>query len=816
MESPIFSCRMDDIRPIMWYGREVYTQYEQIHALVASRLGADVAALFTKPVVSDEAARTGGKSVWLSASLVNPVPLTSLAEAERAPYEATLASLLDSIVSLSRELRESDDRDRRQIGEVLQLAVEVPGLAWVMVEKGRIALACWGFHASTPEQARFRLIKALNRPAAPASDAKAITPEPPSPSPSVSLPPPRRRVWALGAGALALACIVTVAVFLVWSASPPMLPTHPGLSPANPDFIARDAQDPLGRRVVTNRLLVTLKDGVEPAAFMQRLQKPLAGHGGRFVGYRPEIGVVQVECAADAIGTAVKGLFQADPDVEGVSPEAVTGSPAAGAAPTGLKNWGLDFIGAPAAWRRTTGAKTTLIAIVDLGFAATHPDLAGGTQYTYRSVTGTAALGNADAGRGHGTHVAGIAGAMLDKAAGIGGVCLDCGLMLVDVADDHGNMSSSAIMDGVESAIRRGARVINLSLGTDFGNKFAGLSMPELLAKVPEVVAATRAEGIMWERLYRRAESANTLLVTAAGNENIPMELDPMKRSTLPLYVGALAPDGSRASFSNFGPGVTVSAPGVDIVSTLPAAGFGSMSGTSMAAPFVTGAAGLIVSLAPTLKPADLRRLLRDTGRPVGVGRDGPSVGPAINIASALAQVAGPSPSPEPLPSGPSVRCDCDEAMRRISDLERRVAELERTAKDRAGAPPPQEKLTLPDQPTQDLTFAEGLWRASKNLVRRRDRQTIQLVFDIRRDGSGRITYEEPEGTCSASLTLTFNNQELLLLQQTDAPCTDRHSSYERYQFACVADGHRSAKCTARDLGGTNVGLVDFFMERER
>jgi serine protease len=815
----------------MWYGHEIYTKYDQIYKIVSGHLGQEAAELFSRPVITDEALQLRTKALWLSSILANPQPLVAVGERERAAYETKLAALLDAITSLGRTLRESSDREQKQIGEVLQLAVEVPGLESVLVDNGRIALVCWGFHASNPEQARFRLLKALTRSAAqpPPPQPVAAAQSQPGAMPALAAPRTLRRpLWMLGGLAIAGVAVVMVA-FLLWTPRA-SLPSSPGFSPADPARIMRYDQDPLGRRIVINRLLVTLKDGIGAAAFMRRLQASSAADGIRFVGYRPEIGVVQVEFEVGRI-ESVKALFQADPDVDGVAHEAVADGQTQASLPPGgteFKNWGLDYIGAPAAWRATAGVQATLVAIVDTGFAPAHPDLANRTQATYRSITGTATLGPSRTGGGHGTHVAGIAGAASDTAAGTSGVCPGCGLMLVDAADDQGNLAFSAIIDGIESATNRGARIINLSLGTDSKDKFRGMTQAQLQSLVPPIVKATRGDALIWDRVYGRAEQAKALIVVAAGNDNAPMELDPMKRSSLPLYVGALDRNGRRAAFSNFGAEVGVSAPGVDIYSTLPDTGFGSMNGTSMAAPFVAGAAGLLLTAAPGLSPAELRRVLKETGRAVQPDGDGQRVGPAIDVAKAIAQVAPAAPSPPTPPTPPPVTapkpspavCSCEETARKLGELERRLAEMERRA---AAAPPPasvpakpQEKLTIPDQPTTDLRFAEGRWRASENLVRSNDQQAIQLVFEIQSDGAGRITYEEPGSTCPAPLTLSFKNRELSILQQTDAPCSTGKSRYERYQFVCVADSQHSAKCTAKDLSGTSTTLVDFFMERER
>lgn len=255
----------------------------------------------------------------------------------------------------------------------------------------------------------------------------------------------------------------------------------------------------------------------------------------------------------------------------------------------------IRMIYANLAWRFSMGAGAR-VAIVDTGISP-HPDLAirGGVSY----VPG---VGSWRDDHGHGTHVAGITAALLN-GRGIVGVAPRARVYAVKVLDRTGRGRLSSILNGLMWCYARHMHVVNLSLGSPFSSH------------------DPRQYNTAYERVGRILRSRGILLVAAAGNDRMRPVGNPAR---CPSYMAVSAIDFRRrfAPFSNIGPQVEICAPGVQILSTVPA-GYRRMSGTSMAAPHVTGAGALVKGRYPTLHGDVVRRRLiqtaLDLGRP---GRD--------------------------------------------------------------------------------------------------------------------------------------------------------------------------------------------------
>jgi subtilisin family serine protease len=243
------------------------------------------------------------------------------------------------------------------------------------------------------------------------------------------------------------------------------------------------------------------------------------------------------------------------------------------------QQWALNAIMLPDAWQTADGDKT-VIAVVDTGADLKHPDLVD------RLVDGHDFVDNDDDPtdeNGHGTHVSGIAAAATDNGIGIAGGAPGAKIMPVRVLGADGSGSDANITKGILWAANHGADVINLSLGE------SGL-MARLLkgGVLNQAIAAAHAKG--------------AVVVAAAGNDGTALQ--PYKPQTPVLVVGASGPAGKPADFSNFGAQQAVTAPGVKILSTLPTyrtketekntSGYGTLDGTSMAAPYVSAVAALL------------------------------------------------------------------------------------------------------------------------------------------------------------------------------------------------------------------------------
>ena len=256
--------------------------------------------------------------------------------------------------------------------------------------------------------------------------------------------------------------------------------------------------------------------------------------------------------------------------------------------------WALADIAAPRAWDLAPSAKGVVVAVVDSGVQLDHPDLKGALWTNEREVAGN---GLDDDGNGfvddvhgwdfvdgdndpspggtsefdnHGTHVAGIIGATSNNGVGISGIAPNVQIMPVRVMDGKSGRTDT-IADGIDYAVKNGADVINLSLGGAYSRL-----MDEAIA---------------------RAWKAGVVVVAAAGNDGGSAASFPASsRVAGVLGVGATDSQDALASFSNFGPGVDLTAPGVDILSTFGPSSYKLMSGTSMAAPQVSGAMALRIA----------------------------------------------------------------------------------------------------------------------------------------------------------------------------------------------------------------------------
>lgn len=272
--------------------------------------------------------------------------------------------------------------------------------------------------------------------------------------------------------------------------------------------------------------------------------------------------------------------------------------------------WGVNRINAPQAWPVSKGAGVR-VAVLDTGIDPTHPDLAGNVAGGINLVT---AGGRTSDDHGHGTHVAGTIAA-LDNTWGVVGVAPRASLYSVKVLDRQGSGYLSSIVKGLEWCIQNRIQVVNMSFGTDEGNE-------------------TFAEAI------RAAYQAGLAVVASAGNSGPGANtVSYPARYPETIAVAACSSAGRVAPFSSRGAEVDVTAPGVDIYSTRIGGGYTTLSGTSMAAPHVTGLSALLLMANPALSPPAVRSAITsNAARLVGDGPEAQGVG-LIDAAKAVAAV---------------------------------------------------------------------------------------------------------------------------------------------------------------------------------
>jgi subtilisin family serine protease len=239
------------------------------------------------------------------------------------------------------------------------------------------------------------------------------------------------------------------------------------------------------------------------------------------------------------------------------------------------KQWFLPHIGADKAWEAEKGSGDVVVAVLDTGVDRSHPDLAGRVLAGYDFVGNDS---NTADNHGHGTHVAGIIAASGEDGAGVAGVAWRVKVLPVKVLDDSGGGKYSDVIAGVRYAADNGAAVVNLSLG-----------------------GGTRSQALQEAVDYARSRGA--IVVAAAGNDALTSLSYPAACDGV-IGVGAADEEDRPASFSNRGEGLDLVAPGVSIYSDSPGGGYEYMSGTSMAAPQVSGAFALLFSHEPGLAVA--------------------------------------------------------------------------------------------------------------------------------------------------------------------------------------------------------------------
>jgi subtilisin family serine protease len=273
------------------------------------------------------------------------------------------------------------------------------------------------------------------------------------------------------------------------------------------------------------------------------------------------------------------------------------------------KSWYLKAINAPKAWDITKGSDKITIAIVDNGFTLKHPEIKNKVVMPYNVWTHSKEIFSQKVD--HGTHVAGTALAEMDNQLGLSGIAPKSAFMPIQVANRQGLMTTTSILDGVLYALYQGADVINVSLGMKFTGPLSKSAQQNMQNN------RFKEEERLWNKVMQISQKHNAIVVVAAGNENILAGVNPMSRPKNFIVVAAVdknSRDIEKAKFSNYGEYSTVSAPGVDIYSSVGNDSYQMMKGTSMAAPIITGAIALMKSLKPGITAEQIACVFKSTG----------------------------------------------------------------------------------------------------------------------------------------------------------------------------------------------------------
>jgi thermitase len=451
------------------------------------------------------------------------------------------------------------------------------------------------------------------------------------------------------------------------------------------------AQAPNGNRVVAGQILVKFTPGTNG-------QAKAAAHrqgGGRVQSEIAETGLQLVAVpAGDETGAINRyrrnpNVMYAEPNFIRSIPEPVSGStptnhvPGTEAIPGdhmfkeqwALHNTGQQFYcpipawpdfcfyagtpdadtDAPEAWAISTGNAIT-VAVIDTGIDYTHPDLAGNYAGGIDYVTPD---GDPMDDHGHGTHVSGTIAAAMNNLTGdpaqeegVVGVAPFARIRAYKVCDANGSCSDFAIQQAIVQAVADGAKVINMSLG-----------------------GAERSQGL--DDAVQFAWNAGLVIVAGAGNDGNTNLFYPAAFDHV-ISVGAFDEDHRRATFSNYGDWVDISAPGNVILSTYPMDAcapstepgdigcYNWLSGTSMATPHVSGAAALVWSRGDVTSNQQVVDILLNSADPQGVDPvrlDSWTIHGGLNLHDAMAGWISPPTLPrvtvsagpiKPLEAGPT------------------------------------------------------------------------------------------------------------------------------------------------------------------
>ncbi|GEM_PF-1076757 len=261
------------------------------------------------------------------------------------------------------------------------------------------------------------------------------------------------------------------------------------------------------------------------------------------------------------------------------------------------EQWGLQNINAPSAWATlgdTSDLDEVVVAVIDTGLDIEHEDLKDRVVAGYDFIDMDEDPSPGPYNEEHASHVAGIIAASTDNGIGVAGTAGTAPVKIMPLRVlEAGYGDDFTIAQAINYAADNGAKVINMSLG-GYGDS-------------PVLTEACNY-----------AFSKNVVVVAAAGNSS--MDAENFSPASIPGVITVAATDieNSLAYFSNYGSTVEISAPGVNVLSTLPGNIYEAYDGTSMATPFVAAACALLISKNPSLSIIEVEQYLTDSALDLG------------------------------------------------------------------------------------------------------------------------------------------------------------------------------------------------------
>lgn len=394
---------------------------------------------------------------------------------------------------------------------------------------------------------------------------------------------------------------------------------------------AADDDDDDGGESVSRQVVVSFKPGTGVAAFNRKFQtrtlQKLPGGDDLYL-LKTRKGVNPARLAARMRNDS--RVLYAEPNFRAGSPEGSgrhRGRP--GGTPTPSPDaaryrdqYAVGSLNLAEAHATSTG-ENTVVAVIDTGVQADHPELAGKMTAGYDFVDMDATPGDVGDGRdndfdgeademvGHGTHVAGI----------VALAAPDAKIMPVRALDTEGRGTTFGIARAIRFATNNGADVVNLSLGSSQDTELLG----DLIGDDDD-------------------DAGPTVFVAAAGNDDNAAQQFPAAEDGA-IAVASVDGEKKKSVFSNYGGWVTVAAPGTGIYAPFPTGRYAAWSGTSMATPFVAGQAALIKSARPTADAGCVKGFIGGTADPLAISDPtyGASLGGHTDFVESLDRASDPA-----------------------------------------------------------------------------------------------------------------------------------------------------------------------------
>jgi subtilisin family serine protease len=843
----IYKESIENYDNVILHGQAIWRYYAPLTDYIKANLGELEADLFAEPMISDGAIRGNAQALWGSSTLSKESQvLTSLSSKEQQKYYSILYNKLEKLEAFSKKLIQSGKPDDVQVGELIKGAVQIPDLEHVLVEGDEVVLVAWGFtHAdkgapfnlkSTLELSPTLLtsyteedIETIDEDLVPVveqekknedentikensekeleqhdkeskfieednekeleqhDNKKDIIEEDNKENISRGNGQNKRNWfkdnsrWLL----LLLILLLIILYYLFNKKEQPVLPEQPNIIiPIDTTKIISDP-DSL-KKIISNRLNIALigtNNSIQK--FAKVFKSVYQDDNYKIIYYDTFTYRLQIQVPENLLIKTKDELPSKLPGFEMLiwhesvfERKTVPKDPGFGEV---QKTWQYDVTQTYDAWDITQGDSNLIIAIIDDGFDLAHPELQDRIYKPWNVLTHSSNV-NTGLNSKHGTHVAGIALASMNNGHGIAGVAPNCKLMPVQVGDYHGRLSSTAIIDGVLYAIRNGAKVINLSLGLKMDSRVPALS-PQLQEEAIHQVYLEEEK--FWTQLFKIAHDKNISVVLAGGNQNIMIGIDPMQRSPYTINVSAITPQLNKASFSNYGKYSTISAPGVQIYSSIPKNAYDYYDGTSMAAPMVAGAVALLRSVNPVLQTKEIVDILQSTG--ASINQSDGYVGNLMQLGVAL-NVSNKN-------RGQMPKVDCPEMQTKIDSL---LIEIEKIKALCSNSNTFDTLRILPG--AKDFSFAIGRWKSTTYIYSGVTGEKVTLYFDFNQNGTGTLTLLEPDNTrCTASLSMTLQNNQFSIDQLESAECYPPPTAYNKYHFECQPDNTGCVECSAQN-----------------